>query len=407
MLVRHCPTALDFGIHRPARHVTGTRGSSAKVQPGVVAASVRSRCMASNSSSPDLPVTSLTVARRGGSSMPTELTGSESSALEAGVTGWSLALYAGRSSIVPGDWQIASFHGMSDTLLRLEREIMPRHIETTALADRTRSERSPTGCIGSYCAETRRPVAAGDAAMSTVRSGPSSGSRRPDDCARRIPSANVAHRRFGGLVAVTVCGAVACSSPGFSGTDGCEARRVAVARFAEATVALENVTRATIYRVGFAAGAGQDPNAVAEILVAAGLDPAAVQAAIAPEDAERALEAQRAARAAFALGDLEAAYRAADVMLEVVLDAVEAAEGVKARDAVQRPLAAVFEGRNTADEVGQLRAAADSALRATVYRAALAVQGRAGRNTQTMSEADSTMYEALDAAVQSALECVS
>ena len=166
-------------------------------------------------------------------------------------------------------------------------------------------------------------------------------------------------------------------------------------------------TRATIYRVGFAAGAGQDPNAVAEILVAAGLDPAAVQAAIAPEDAERALEAQRAARAAFALGDLEAAYRAADVMLEVVLDAVEAAEGVKARDAVQRPLAAVFEGRNTADEVGQLRAAADSALRATVYRAALAVQGRAGRNTQTMSEADSTMYEALDAAVQSALECVS
>ena len=211
------------------------------------------------------------------------------------------------------------------------------------------------------------------------------------------------------VAAVTVCAAVACSSPALPGVDGCEARRVAVARFAAATVALENVARATAYRVGFDAGATENPNAVADILAAAGLDPAAVQAAMGPEDVERVLDAEGAVRAAFAVGDLEAVYRAADVMLEMMLDAVEAVEGIEARDAVQPPLAALFHGRNTPVEVAELRAAADSALRATVYRAALAVQqpvhGRGGRNTRLMSEADSAMREALDAAVQSALEC--
>ena len=217
---------------------------------------------------------------------------------------------------------------------------------------------------------------------------------------------SAAHRHFGVLVAVAVCGGVACSTPAFPGADGCQARRVAVARFAAATVALENVTRAAIYRVGFDAGSGENPNAVAEILKESGLDAAAVQAAITPHDVERALDAEREARAAFAMGDLATAYRAADVMLEVVLDAVEAVEGVEARDAVQRPLSAVFFGRSSPDEVARRRAAADSALRATIYRAALAAQGRPGGNAQLMSEADSAMREALDAAVQSALECV-
>lgn len=219
---------------------------------------------------------------------------------------------------------------------------------------------------------------------------------------------SIAHWRFGVLVSVTTCGAVACSPPGFSGGGGCEARRVAVARFAAATVALENVTRATVYRVGFDAGTEENPNSVVATLAAAGLDPTAVQAAITLEDVDRATDAERAARAAFALGDLEAADRAADVMLKVVLDAVEAVEGIEVRNSVQRPLAAVFHGRNTPDEVGQLRAAADSALRATVYRAARAVQGRprAERDPRLMSEADSAMREALDAAVRSALECV-
>ena len=148
--------------------------------------------------------------------MPTESTGSESSALKAGVTGWSRTLHAGRSSIVPGDWQIASFHGMSDTLLKAG--------EGRKCPDTSRRPHWPTvrevngarlAASARIVRKTGRPLAAGDAAMSTVRSGPSSGSRRPDDCARRIPTANIAHRRFGGLVAVTVCGAVACSSPGF------------------------------------------------------------------------------------------------------------------------------------------------------------------------------------------------
>ncbi len=183
-----------------------------------------------------------------------------------------------------------------------------------------------------------------------------------------------------------------------------------MAQFATAIVTLENVTRATIYEAGFNAGATEDADAVAEILAAAGLNPAVIQAAISPEEVARALEAEQAARAAFAKGDQEPARRAADVMLDVMLDAVEAVEGIEAREAVQPPLAALFYGGNTPAEVAELRATADSALRAVLYRAALAVQqpiqGRGGRNTRLQSEADSAMRVAFEAAIQSALECV-
>ena len=183
-----------------------------------------------------------------------------------------------------------------------------------------------------------------------------------------------------------------------------------MSRFAAAIMALEGVTRSTVYELGFDAGTTQGPDAVADILSAAGLNPVVVQAAIAPEDVARAFKAERTARAAFAAGDQEASSQAADLMLAAILDAVEAVEGIEARDAVLPPLAALFHGSNTPAEVAELRAGADSALRATVYRAALAVQHPvhegAGRNTGLMSDADSAMREALDAAVQAALECV-
>ena len=201
----------------------------------------------------------------------------------------------------------------------------------------------------------------------------------------------------------------ACSSP-IGDVDSCESRRIAITRFAEATVALEDVARASVYEVQYDRGLTASPNAVAEILAEAGLDPAVVRAAINPEAMARAAEAEQAARAAFAAGDQEAAYRAADVILAGVLDAVEAVEGKEARDAVRPPLAALFRGRNTPSEVSELRAAADSALREAVYRAALAVyhpvHGAGERSTPLTSEADSAMLEALDAAIQSALECV-
>ncbi len=203
--------------------------------------------------------------------------------------------------------------------------------------------------------------------------------------------------------------APACSSP-IRDADDCESRELAVTRFAAATVALEGVVRASVYEVQYGQGLTASPNAVAEILAEAGLDPAVIRAAIDPEAVARATEAEQAARAAFAAGDQEAAYRAADVMLAGVLDAVEAVEGTEARDAVRPPLAALFRGRNTPSEVSELRAAADSALREAVYRAALAVyqpvHGAGGRTTRLENKADSAMREALDAAIQSALECV-
>lgn len=225
------------------------------------------------------------------------------------------------------------------------------------------------------------------------------------------PSTDVSRKRCGLVAtAITVCGAVACSSSAFPGVDDCKERDVAMARFGAAVMALENVTRAKVYEVGFNAGGTQDPNAVADILAAAGLNPAVVQAAINPEGVARAVEAEQAASVAFAAGDQEAAYRAADVMLAVVLDAVEEVEGTEARDAVRPPLAALFDGRNTPSEVAELRAAADSALRAAVYRAGLAVQRpghEAGRHSNGLKTgADSAMTEALDAAIQAALECV-
>lgn len=203
--------------------------------------------------------------------------------------------------------------------------------------------------------------------------------------------------------------ALACSSP-IRDVDDCESRELAITRFAEATVALEDVVRASVYEAQYDRGLTASPNAVAEILAEAGLDPAVVWAAIDPEAVARAAEAEQAARAAFATGDLEAAYRSADVMLAGVLDAVETVAGKEARDAVRPSLAALFRGRNTPSEVSELRAFADSALREAVYRAALAVyqpvHGAGGRTTRLESKADSAMREALDAAIQSALECV-
>lgn len=202
---------------------------------------------------------------------------------------------------------------------------------------------------------------------------------------------------------------MACSSSALPGVDGCEERRVAMARFAASMLALENVARASAYEVGFDAGATQDPNAVADILAGAGLNPAVVQAAIHPEAVARAVEAEQAARVAVAAGDYEAAYRAVNVTLAVVLDAVEAVEGAEARETVRPPLAALFHGRNTPVEIAELRAAADSALRDVVHRAAVAVQHPVheggGRDNGLKSGADSAMSEALDAAIQAALEC--
>lgn len=98
----------------------------------------------------------------------------------------------------------------------------------------------------------------------------------------------------------------ACSSP-IRDVDGCESRRIAITRFAEATVALEDVASASVYEVQYDRGLTASPNAVAEILAEAGLDPAVVRAAIDPEAVARAAEAEQAARAAFAAGDQEAA----------------------------------------------------------------------------------------------------
>ncbi len=203
--------------------------------------------------------------------------------------------------------------------------------------------------------------------------------------------------------------APACSSP-IRDADDCESRELAVAGFAAATVALEGVVGASVYEVQYDRGLTDSPNAVAEILAEAGLDPVVIGAAIDPGAAARAAEAEQAARGAFAAGDLEAAYLAADVMLAGVLDAVEAVAGKEARDAVRPRLGALFRGRNTPSEVSELRAVADSALREAVYRAALAVyqpvHGAGGRTIQLESKADSAMREALDAAIRSALECV-
>jgi len=211
------------------------------------------------------------------------------------------------------------------------------------------------------------------------------------------------------MVLGALVSAPACSSP-IPNTDDCESRELAIKRFAEATVALEDVVRASVYEAEYDRGWTASPNAVAEILAEAGLDPAVIRAAIDPEAVARAFEAEQAARAAFAAGDHEAAYRAADVILAGVLDAVEAVQGKEARDAVRPRLAALFRGRNTQSEVSELRAVADSTLREAVYRAALAVyqpvHGAEGRTTRLESKADSAMREALDAAIQSALECV-
>ena len=272
-----------------------------------------------------------------------------------------------------------------------------------SLTSRGKPVARPCSCVVGQCwGLYRREVASYVQAMS-----------RPHHPATQMPTegtappVNIPHWSFRVLAGVTVCGVMACSAPTFSGADRCEARGVAVARFAAATVALENVTRATMYRTAFDAGVRQDPNAVAEILSAAGLDPEAVQAAVTPDDIERALGAEMAAQDAFALGDDEAVSRAAEVMLDVVLDAVEAVEGIEARDALRPPLAGLFRELRTPAEVNQQRAAADSALRLEIFRAAFAVQAPAWKSTPFTSEADSTMREALDAAVRSALECAS
>ncbi|MXX33726.1 MAG: hypothetical protein F4107_00045 [Gemmatimonadetes bacterium] len=204
--------------------------------------------------------------------------------------------------------------------------------------------------------------------------------------------------------------APACSSP-IPDTDDCESRELAVKRFAEATVALESVARAAVFEAQRDRGLTASPNAFAEILADAGLDSAAVRAAFGPEDAARIMEAEARARSAYTAGDFNDVEAAAKVVLDVLLEQVEAVGGVEARNSVRPAVDAMFWGRVTRHEEAELRAMADSVVRTLLYKAALEIREpytprRDQRNPNVKTEAYLAIRAALEASVQSVMECL-